>query len=53
MLINSQLMLSDLQDWADIEFGISEGVDFIAVSFVNDSGSVWHLKNYLSTKSSK
>ncbi|XP_041012503.1 pyruvate kinase isozyme A, chloroplastic-like [Juglans microcarpa x Juglans regia] len=40
------------KDWADIEFGVSEGVDFIAMSFVNDSGSVRHLKNYLSTKSS-
>ncbi|KAF5444277.1 hypothetical protein F2P56_036763 [Juglans regia] len=41
------------KDWADIEFGVSEGVDFIAMSFVNDSDPVRHLKNYLSTKSSK
>ncbi|KAJ8768971.1 hypothetical protein K2173_023966 [Erythroxylum novogranatense] len=44
--------LSD-KDWDDIDFGVSEGVDFIAMSFVNDADSVKHLKNYLSTKSSK
>lgn len=53
MLISSLLILSELQDWADIEFGVSEGINFIAMSFVNDSGSVKHLKNYLSSKSSK
>ncbi|KAF8377695.1 hypothetical protein HHK36_031079 [Tetracentron sinense] len=40
------------KDWADIEFGISEGVDFIAVSFVKDANDIKHLKNFLSTKSS-
>lgn len=45
--------LADIQDWDDIEFGISEGVDFIAMSFVNDADSVRHLKNYLSNKSAK
>lgn len=50
---NSELPTLSTKDWADIEFGISEGVDFIAMSFVNDSDSVRHLKNYLSTKSSK
>ncbi|XP_076934254.1 plastidial pyruvate kinase 1, chloroplastic-like [Bidens hawaiensis] len=38
------------KDWSDIEFGISEGVDFIAMSFVKDADGVKHLKNYLSTK---
>ncbi|KAI3770044.1 hypothetical protein L6452_01164 [Arctium lappa] len=38
------------KDWSDIEFGISEGVDFIAMSFVKDADAVKHLKNYLSTK---
>ncbi|KAK9049871.1 hypothetical protein SSX86_031160 [Deinandra increscens subsp. villosa] len=38
------------KDWSDIEFGISEGVDFIAMSFVKDADVVRHLKNYLSTK---
>ncbi|KAF5731865.1 pyruvate kinase isozyme A chloroplastic-like [Tripterygium wilfordii] len=41
------------KDWADIDFGISEGIDFIAMSFVNDADSVKHLKNFLSTKSSR
>lgn len=43
----------DSQDWSDIEFGISEGVDFIAMSFVKDAGAVEHLKTYLSTKASR
>ncbi|GKA91961.1 pyruvate kinase isozyme A, chloroplastic-like protein [Tanacetum coccineum] len=38
------------KDWYDIEFGISEGVDFIAVSFVKDAASIKHLKNHLITK---
>ena len=46
-------LISELKDWADIEFGISEGIDFVAMSFVNDADSIRHLKNYLSTKSSR
>lgn len=46
-------VLHRLQDWADIDFGISEGVDFIAVSFVNDSDAISDLKDYISTKSPK
>nr|CAD1828234.1 unnamed protein product [Ananas comosus var. bracteatus] len=38
-------------DWADIEFGISEGVDFIAVSLVKDVDDIKHLKNYLARRS--
>ena len=45
--------LNDLQDWEDVDFGISEGVDFIAMSFVNDADSVKDLKNYLFARSSK
>ncbi|KAL3580371.1 hypothetical protein D5086_018206 [Populus alba] len=41
------------KDWADVDFGISEGVDFIAMSFVNDADSVKDLKNYLFAKMSK
>jgi len=41
------------QDWADIDFGIAEGVDFFALSFVNHADSVKDLKMYLSTKSTK
>nr|CAD1828178.1 unnamed protein product [Ananas comosus var. bracteatus] len=39
------------KDWADIEFGISEGVDFIAVSLVKDVDDIKHLKNYLARRS--
>ncbi|KAA8536297.1 hypothetical protein F0562_028775 [Nyssa sinensis] len=48
---NDELPTLSTKDWSDIEFGITEGVDFIAMSFVNDADAVKHLKNYLSTKS--
>ncbi|KVH93342.1 Pyruvate kinase [Cynara cardunculus var. scolymus] len=38
------------KDWSDIEFGTSEGVDFIAVSFVNDAAAIKHLKDHLLAK---
>ncbi|OIT31896.1 PREDICTED: pyruvate kinase isozyme A, chloroplastic-like [Nicotiana attenuata] len=41
------------KDWSDIVFGISEDIDFIAVSFVKDADAIKHLKDYLATKSSK
>ncbi|XP_062082973.1 pyruvate kinase isozyme A, chloroplastic-like [Humulus lupulus] len=41
------------KDWTNIEFGISEGIDFVAMSFVNDADSIRHLKQYLSAKSSR
>ncbi|ONK64906.1 uncharacterized protein A4U43_C07F31340 [Asparagus officinalis] len=41
------------KDWADIEFGISEGVDFIAVSFIKDANDIKHLKAYLSRRSTE
>ncbi|MCD7451126.1 hypothetical protein HAX54_009738 [Datura stramonium] len=41
------------KDWSDIVFGISEGIDFIAVSFVKDADAIRHLRDYLATKSSK
>ncbi|KAK4476963.1 hypothetical protein RD792_016133 [Penstemon davidsonii] len=50
---NYELPTLSTKDWSDIEFGISEGVDFIAMSFVNDADSVTHLKNYISTKTPK
>ncbi|KAL1355432.1 hypothetical protein HN51_007471 [Arachis hypogaea] len=50
---NHKLPTLSTKDWADIDFGISEGVDFFALSFVNHADSVQHLKNYLSTKSTK
>jgi pyruvate kinase len=39
------------QDWVDIDFGISEGVDFIAVSFVKTSEVIKHLKSYVAARS--
>lgn len=39
------------KDWADIEFGIAEGVDCIALSFVKDASDINQLKAYLSRRS--
>lgn len=39
-----------LQDWVDIDFGISEGVDFIAVSFVKSPEVIKHLKSYVKAR---
>ncbi|XP_015062926.1 pyruvate kinase isozyme A, chloroplastic-like [Solanum pennellii] len=41
------------KDWSDIVFGISEDIDFIAVSFVKDAEPITHLRDYLSITSSK
>lgn len=38
------------KDWQDIDFGIKEGVDFIALSFTRDSKSILKLKDYLTKK---
>ncbi|XP_020239814.1 plastidial pyruvate kinase 2 [Cajanus cajan] len=35
------------KDWDDIKFGVDNGVDFYAVSFVKDAEVVHELKNYL------
>jgi pyruvate kinase len=45
------LMISTLQDWIDIDFGIAEGVDFIAVSFVKSAEVINHLKSYITARS--
>ncbi|KAM3310345.1 hypothetical protein ACQJBY_031189 [Aegilops geniculata] len=39
------------KDWADIEFGITEGVDCIALSFVKDANDIKSLKTYLCRRS--
>jgi pyruvate kinase len=39
------------QDWLDIDFGIAEGVDFIAVSFVKSAEVINHLKSYIAARS--
>ena len=41
------------QDWIDIDFGIRESVDFIAVSFVKAADVIMHLKSYVSARSPK
>ncbi|EHA8589038.1 hypothetical protein COCNU_scaffold007709G000010 [Cocos nucifera] len=51
--MNSGIPTLSTKDWADIEFGISEGVDYIAVSFVKDVNDITNLKSYLSTRSSE
>ena len=38
------------KDWKDIDFGIQEGVDFFALSFVNDADVVHELRAYLEEK---
>lgn len=40
-----------LQDWLDIDFGIAEGVDFIAISFVKSAEVINHLKSYIAARS--
>jgi len=39
-----------VQDWIDIDFAISEGVDFIAVSFVKGPDVINNLKSYLASR---
>ena len=39
-----------MQDWIDIDFAISEGVDFIAVSFVKGPDVINNLKSYLASR---
>nr|CAB3455848.1 unnamed protein product [Digitaria exilis] len=39
------------EDWLDIDFGIAEGVDFIAVSFVKSAEVIKHLKSYIAARS--
>ncbi len=39
-----------IQDWLDIDFGIAEGVDFIAISFVKSAEVIKHLKSYIAAR---
>ncbi|KAL3700893.1 hypothetical protein R1sor_018915 [Riccia sorocarpa] len=41
------------KDWLDIDFGISEGVDFIAVSYVKSPEVIKHLKSYIASRCSE
>ncbi|KAL2650740.1 hypothetical protein R1flu_018868 [Riccia fluitans] len=38
------------KDWLDIDFGIAEGVDFIAVSYVKSPEVIKHLKSYIASR---
>jgi pyruvate kinase len=40
------------KDWADIDFGIAKGVDYFALSFVNDAPVVEELRSYIKSKGS-
>lgn len=47
---SSRLPSITKQDWKDIDFGIKEGVDFIALSFVKTVDAVKELRAYLDKK---
>ncbi|KAK9930949.1 hypothetical protein M0R45_018250 [Rubus argutus] len=49
---NAMLPTISSKDWLDIDFGIAEGVDFIAVSFVKSAEVINHLKSYIAARSS-
>lgn len=48
---NAMLPTISSKDWLDIDFGIAEGVDFIAVSFVKSAEVIHHLKSYIAARS--
>ncbi|KAL5792841.1 hypothetical protein ACOSP7_001435 [Xanthoceras sorbifolium] len=50
---NAMLPTVSSKDWLDIDFGIAEGVDFIAVSFVKSAEVIKHLKSYIAARSPK
>ncbi|XP_066392893.1 pyruvate kinase isozyme A, chloroplastic-like [Miscanthus floridulus] len=47
---NAMLPTISSKDWLDIDFGIAEGVDFIAVSFVKSAEVIKHLKSYIAAR---
>ncbi|KAJ1288012.1 hypothetical protein BS78_02G055700 [Paspalum vaginatum] len=49
---NAMLPTISSKDWLDIDFGIAEGVDFIAVSFVKSAEVINHLKSYARSRGS-
>jgi len=48
---NAMLPTISSKDWIDIDFGIAEGVDFIAISFVRTAEVIKHLKSYIHARS--
>lgn len=47
---NAMLPTISSKDWLDIDFGIAEGVDFIAISFVKSADVINHLKSYIKAR---
>ncbi|XP_042402093.1 pyruvate kinase isozyme A, chloroplastic-like [Zingiber officinale] len=47
---NAMLPTISSKDWLDIDSAISEGVDFIAVSFVKSADVINHLKSYIAAR---
>ncbi|GJP64649.1 hypothetical protein CLOP_g21624 [Closterium sp. NIES-67] len=48
---NSMLPTISSKDWIDVDFGISMGVDFIAISFVKSPDVITHLRSYINARS--
>ncbi|CAI5465111.1 unnamed protein product [Closterium sp. Yama58-4] len=48
---NTMLPTISSKDWIDIDFGIAEGVDFIAISFVRSPEVITHLRSYVNARS--
>ncbi|KAK4760326.1 hypothetical protein SAY87_005219 [Trapa incisa] len=48
---NAMLPTISSKDWLDIDFGIAEKVDFIAISFVKSAEVINHLKSYIAARS--
>lgn len=48
---NSMLPTISSKDWIDIDFGIAESVDLIAISFVKTADVIKHLKSYIAARS--
>ncbi|KAJ8765424.1 hypothetical protein K2173_013182 [Erythroxylum novogranatense] len=48
---NAMLPTISSKDWLDIDFGIAESVDFIAISFVKSAEVITHLKSYIAARS--
>ncbi|KAK4405788.1 Pyruvate kinase isozyme A, chloroplastic [Sesamum angolense] len=47
---NAMLPTISSKDWLDIDFGIAEGVDFLAISFVKSAEVIKHLKSYIQAR---
>ncbi|KAK3036885.1 hypothetical protein RJ639_031503 [Escallonia herrerae] len=48
---NAMLPTLSSKDWLDIDFGIAEGVDFFAVSFVKSAEVINNLRSYIAARS--